>query len=375
MMANALYLAELSLAGLTDWLAAQGEPAYRAKQIYRHLYHGLAEDFSQMTDLPVALRDRLGQAVLLNPLRLLAEQRSADGQTRKALFELPDGQTIESVLMLYGPGGTGDVVQDRDAEKRPRRTVCLSTQVGCAMGCAFCATGKSGLQRSLTAGEIVAQTLYFARELRKEDPAAGLTNLIYAGMGEPLVNYEATVESVHRLNDPVGFGLGARHMTISTAGWVPGIQRLASEGLQVGLAVSLHAPDDALRSRLMPINRRYPVSELMAACREYVERTGRRVSFEYILIAGVNAAVDQARKLASLLRGMLCHVNLIPMNPVEGVGWQPPARVAVRAFERVLAEAGIAVTVREERGSDIRAACGQLRARRTARTTDAGVPA
>ncbi len=256
--------------------------------------------------------------------------------------------------MLYG---------DEDSENRPRRTVCLSTQAGCAMQCAFCATGKSGLRRNLSAGEIVGQVLYFARQLRTGDSPTGITNVIFAGMGEPLVNYEATWEAIERLNDPAGFGLGARHMTISTAGWVPGIERLAQEKLQVGLAVSLHAPDDALRSKLMPINRRYPVAQLMAAGQKHTQQTGRRLSFEYILIAGINDSAAQAQKLAALLKGMLCHVNLIPLNPVPGNPWRPPTRAIIQAFENVLMKAGIPTTLRVERGADIQAACGQLRSR------------
>ncbi len=346
-MVNMLYLPELALPRLTEWLTAQGEPAYRARQIYGHIYRGLVNDFQEMTDLPAALRDRLAQTASLNPLRLLAEQTSADGLTRKGLFALPDGQTIESVLMLYG---------DEEGEERRRRTVCLSTQVGCAMKCAFCATGQSGLTRNLSAGEIVGQVLYFARQ-------GAVTNVIFAGMGEPLVNYDATWEAIERLNDAAGFGLGARHITISTAGWIPGIERLAKEKLQVGLAVSLHAPDDALRSKLMPINRRYPVATLMAACQKYTAQMGRRLSFEYILIAGINDSAAQAQKLAALLKGMLCHVNLIPLNPVPGNPWRPPTRAIIQAFENVLMKAGIPTTLRVERGADIQAACGQLRSR------------
>jgi 23S rRNA (adenine2503-C2)-methyltransferase len=369
MMASSLYLPDLSLTALAEWLAAQGQPAFRARQIYKHLYRSLTEDFSQMTDLPVGLRERLRQAIVLQPLRLLTGQTSSDGQTRKALFELRDGNTVETVLMLHGSD---------DADGRLRRTVCLSTQAGCAMGCVFCATGQGGLRRNLTAGEIVAQVLHFAREVRRTGAEASLTNLIFAGMGEPLANYSATWSAVERLNDPEGFGLGARHMTISTVGWAPGIARLAKEKLQVGLAVSLHAPDDVLRDRLMPVNRKYPIAVLLDACRDYTERTSRRVSFEYILIAGVNAMPAQARSLAALLKGMLCHVNLIPVNPVPvnqaaGTLWRPPSHRESAAFAHVLEQSGITVTQRMERGSDIQAACGQLRARQAGTAEGAGV--
>jgi 23S rRNA (adenine2503-C2)-methyltransferase len=364
----------MSSTALADWLASQGQPAFRARQIYRQFYQSLSDDFSQMTDLPAGLRERLSQAIVLQPLRLVTEQTSSDGQTRKALFELRDGNTVETVLMLYGGDDKADKAQqapkasDKDSDGRARRTVCLSTQAGCAMGCVFCATGQGGLRRNLTAGEIVSQVLHFARAVRRTSADASLTNLIFAGMGEPLANYSATWSAVERLNDPDGFGLGARHMTISTAGWVPGIARLAKEKLQVGLAVSLHAPDDVLRDRLMPVNRKYPIAMLMDACREYTERTGRRVSFEYILIAGVNALPAQARSLAVLLKGMLCHVNLIPINPVPmnpaaGEPWRPPSHRDTTAFAYILEQSGITVTQRMERGSDIQAACGQLRAR------------
>jgi 23S rRNA (adenine2503-C2)-methyltransferase len=372
MMASSLYLPDMSPAALVEWLTAHGQPAFRARQIYRQFYQTLAEDFSQMTDLPAGLRERLSQTIVLQPLRLLTQQVSSDGQTRKALFELRDGNTVETVLMLYGGEDKADkATKDNDTEGRARRTVCLSTQAGCAMGCAFCATGQGGLRRNLTAGEIVSQVLHFARDVRRTDAEAVLTNLIFAGMGEPLANYSATWSAVERLNDPEGFGLGARHMTISTAGWVPGIARLAKEKLQVGLAVSLHAPDDVLRDRLMPINRKYPIAMLMDACRDYTERAGRRVTFEYILIAGVNTMPAQARSLAALLKGMLCHVNLIPVNPVTpvpvnpvgGTPWRPPAHREATAFAYILEQSGITVTQRMERGSDIQAACGQLRAR------------
>jgi 23S rRNA (adenine2503-C2)-methyltransferase len=383
MMASSLYLPDMSPAALAQWLAAQGQPAFRARQIYRQFYQSLAEDFSQMTDLPIGLRERLSQAIVLQPLRLLAEQTSSDGQTRKALFELRDGNTVETVLMLYGgedKADKADKTEDKDPEARARRTVCLSTQAGCAMGCVFCATGQGGLRRNLTAGEIVSQALHFAREVRRTGAEASLTNLIFAGMGEPLANYSATWAAVERLNDPEGFGLGARHMTISTVGWVPGIARLAKEKLQVGLAVSLHAPDDVLRDRLMPVNRKYPIAVLMAACRDYSERTSRRVSFEYILIAGVNAMPAQARSLAALLKGMLCHVNLIPVNavtpaptkPAAGAAWRPPSHRESAAFAHVLEQSGITVTQRMERGSDIQAACGQLRARQAGTTAAEG---
>jgi 23S rRNA (adenine2503-C2)-methyltransferase len=361
-------LTNLSLAQLVEFMASLGEPAYRARQVYRWLYRSLAGDFSAMHNLPAALRSRLAEVARVGSLQPVTTQTSADGLTRKVLFRLADGNNIESVLMLYAPGN----------DSRARRTVCVSTQAGCALDCAFCATGKGGFGRNLTAGEIVEQVLYFARQFQgheSETESAGLnadaspmTNVIFAGMGEPLANYAATWAAVERLNDPAGFGLGARHMTISTAGIVLGIRRLAGAKLQVNLAVSLHAPDDVLRAKLMPIARRYPLAELLAACREYGDKTGRRVSFEYILIDGVNSSPAQARQLAALLEGLLCHVNLIPMNPIAESPWRPPSREVVLVFERELARRGIATTVRLERGVEIQAACGQLRARHSGET-------
>ena len=408
-------LTNLSFAQLVEFMASLGEPAYRARQVYRWLYRALADDFSAMHNLPAALRARLGEVARLGSLQPLTTLASADGLTHKILFRLADGNTIESVLMLYAPGN----------DSRGRCTVCVSTQVGCALDCAFCATGKGGLGRNLTAGEIVEQVLYFARQfhghelqghvkvsisslraqrsnlshgattrlLRRSAPrndsqndfdmalhglgeesavpgaaASPITNVIFAGMGEPLANYAATWAAVERLNDPAGFGLGARHMTISTAGLVPGIRRLAGGKLQVNLAVSLHAPDDVLRLKLMPIARHYPLAELLAACREYSDKTGRRVSFEYILIDGVNSSPPQARQLAALLEGLLCHVNLIPLNPIAESPWRPPSHEVVLAFERELARRGIATTLRSARGVEIQAACGQLRARQSGET-------
>ena len=354
-----------------------GEPAYRARQVWRWLYRGLACCFGQMTDLPRSLRDRLSTRFTFDGLHPLAHLASPDGLTRKSLFQLADGNTIESVLMLYDATDNG----------KARRTVCVSTQVGCALGCAFCATGQGGLVRNLSVGEIVGQVIHFAHQITHDHNVASadapptpypanptpfppITNIIFAGMGEPLANYAATLAAVRRLNDPDGFALGARHMLISTAGLVPGIRRLAQEKLQVSLAVSLHAPTDELRARIMPINRRYPLAEVLAACRDYVQDTGRRVAFEYILIEGVNSLPSHARQLAALIQGMTSMVNLIPMNPVAGSALTAPRRETVIAFQSILNAAGIVATVRVDRGSEIQAACGQLRARVENRTTE-----
>jgi len=336
-------LLDLTSTQLADWLASWGEPSFRAAQIRRWAYRSLVTDFAEMSNLPKALRERLAEMACLGTMEPLKEMVSKDGLARKVLFELRDGQTIESVLMHYNK----------------RHTVCLSTQVGCAIGCPFCATGQGGFVRNLTPGEVVEQVLHFARLLKTE--GAKVNNVVFMGMGEPLANYEATWQAIETLNAPDGFGLGARRITISTVGLVPGIERLSRERLQVGLAVSLHAAEDALRDELVPINKRYPLDELMRACRDYVERTRRRISFEYALVDGINDSLGQARRLARLLRGLLCHVNLIPLNPTAECPYRPSPRKRVLGFQAELDRLGIANTLRVARGLDIQAGCGQLR--------------
>jgi len=365
-MDEPIVLLDLTFDRLAALLADWGEPRYRAAQLQGWLYQRLATDPAQMTDLPRSLRARLAAETILDPLELVYEQRSADRQTCKWLFRLParpgtggTAPTIETVLMLYGAVAEPGV---------QRRTVCISTQAGCAMGCAFCATGQGGLARNLTAGEIVAQVLAAARWLAAPPPEADLppgrlTNVVVMGMGEPLANYDHTWQALAALTAPAGFNLGARHITLSTVGLVPGIRRMAGEPLQVNLAVSLHAPNDALREQLVPINRRYPLSELMAAVRDYIGRTNRRVTFEYALMDGVNDTPALARELARLLRGLLCHVNLIPLNPVPESPYRPSPPERAAAFLAVLEKAGIPATMRLRRGLDIDAGCGQLRRR------------
>ena len=344
-------LLDLTYDQLNELLASWGEPSYRVNQIWGWLYRSLATDFQEMTNLPKELRGRLAEATLLQTMKPLEERVSADGLTRKVLFALRDNQTIESVLMHY----------------ERRHTACISTQVGCPFGCVFCATGQSGFVRNLAPGEIVGQVLYFARQLRDQRRRTNITNVVFMGMGEPLANYEATWQAIETLTHDEGFNLGARRITISTVGLVPGIQRLAEEGTQIGLAISLHAPTDELRDKLVPINRHYPLNQLMAACRHYVERTGRRISFEYALIQGVNDSLEQACQLARLLDGLLCHVNLIPLNPVPESPYQPSPRDRVLAFQAELNRSKVPNTLRVERGIDIQAGCGQLRSHRTSK--------
>ncbi len=337
-MVTKVALLDLTCQEVQDLITSWGSPRYRADQIAEWLYKHLATDFDQMHNLPLSLRERLKEKAEIRRLTVKDEVSSPDGLTRKLLFALPDGNTIESVLMRY----------------ERRNTLCLSTQVGCPIGCPFCATGQSGFVRDLSPGEITEQALYFAREGK-------VTNIVFMGMGEPFLNWEATWKAVLTLTDPRCFGLGARHITLSTAGVVPGIQRLAQEKLQVGLAVSLHATDDTLRDRLVPLNRRYPLKPLLAACYDYVKRKGRRISFEYALIEGVNDSPEEARGLARLLSDLLCHVNLIPLNPTPGSPWRGSGRESVLAFHRELEACGIPVTVRLRRGVEIQAGCGQLR--------------
>ena len=385
-----------------------GEPAYRARQVLHWLYKELVSDFARMTNLPLSLRAKLADTLKIGSAELVAQKISSDGWTRKALLRLRDGSTVEAVLMLY----------------YDRATVCISSQVGCAMGCTFCATGQMGFTRNLSSGEIVEQVIWFNRWLREhphtpvEDrggrydgrrarddgrrsvvggrrgpnpdqairnpqsairndpdawfggyeghgervqPITGVTNVVFMGMGEPLVNYKHLWGAIRTLNSPQGVGLGARRLTVSTVGIVPGIKRFAQEDLAVNLAVSLHAPNDELRGSFMPINLRYHVAELLDACREYVRATRRRITFEYVLINGVNDSLDMAAELRDRLRGLLCHVNLIPLNPVPGTGMKATPREQVYAFQKVLEDAGIHTTVRIERGVDIAAACGQLK--------------
>lgn len=315
-----------------------GEPAYRARQVWEGLYRRLASP-SEMTELPLVLRSRLEEA-LPWALEPLAEAVSDGGATVKWLFAAADGARVETVLMRY-----------------PRRvTVCVSSQAGCAMGCRFCATGQAGFTRHLDAAEIVEQVVRAGRRAR--DDGRRLGNVVFMGMGEPLANYDAVWSAITRIHDELG--VSARRITVSTVGIAPGIRRLARERLPVNLAVSLHAADDSTRDDLVPLNRRYPVAEVVAACREYRRATGRRLSFEWALIDGVNDGPTDAARLAAIARPLGAHVNLIPLNPTPGylATGSPPERV--RAFAARLRALGVNATVRANRGTDIGAACGQL---------------
>ncbi len=344
-MTQKINLYDLDLSALDAMLAVWQQPRYRAKQIWQWLYQHLVTDFEAMTTLPKALRERLAAETQLYTPKVLARQASLDGETRKDLLELQDGEQVEVVLMRY----------------TDRRSACLSTQVGCAIGCRFCATGQMGFKRQLSASEIVAQALHLQRELKAQDEH--LTNIVLMGMGEPLLNYENTLAAVARLLDPDGFGMGQRRITLSTAGVASGIYDLAEEGLQLNLAVSLHAATDALRDELMPINRRYPLDLLFDAVHTYIAQTNRRVTFEWVLIDGVNDTPEQAAALGGRLAGMLAHVNLIPLNPTDGFAAQPSSPERIEAFTAALERRHVQYTLRLRRGIDIQAGCGQLRRR------------
>ncbi len=321
-------------------VARYGEPRYRARQLAEWVFGKGALSLAEMTNLPAGFRERLAGEAVVGRLEVLETRVSAAGDTAKYLLGLDDGHAVETVLMRHDYG----------------RTVCVSSQVGCRMGCRFCASALGGWIRSLRAGEIYEQVLAVGRA-----SGEAVTHVVLMGMGEPLDNYENTLKFIANVTAPYGLRLSQRRITLSTCGLVPQIRELAGEKFALTLAVSLHASNNELRDRLVPVNRRYPLEELVPACAEYARRTGRRVSFEYILLGGVNDSPELARELAGLLAGVLGHVNLIPANPVPESGYPAPTPDAVRAFRRVLEERGIPVSLRRELGADIGAACGQLR--------------
>ena len=326
---------------LREFVVNLGEKRFRARQIWRWLYHHRVSSFKEMIDLPTTLIATLQQSAVLGNLQPVTEQQSADG-TQKRLYRLSDGQLIESVLMPYF-----------DA----RQTACISTQAGCAMGCVFCATGQMGFSRNLTVSEIFEQAMIFARELAAKGDR--LSNVVFMGMGEPFHNYDASLDAIRQLMQRLD--IGARHIAVSTVGLVPQIRRFADEGLQVKLAVSLHKVADSERSDLMPVNKRWNIAELIEACRYYIHKTGRRVTFEWAAIAGENDTPHEAHKLGQLLAGMLCHVNIIPLNPTGGYKAGPSNSSHIAKFQNVLKHYGVGSTVRVRRGIDIAAGCGQLK--------------
>jgi 23S rRNA (adenine2503-C2)-methyltransferase len=351
---------DLDYVQLKEWLVLIGERPYRADQLLKWVYQKSAQSFEEMTDLPQDLRQKLVESAIIFSLKPLDERVSRDGETRKLLFQLNDGKTIESTLMFHR----------KSEASRERRTVCVSSQVGCAVGCYFCATGQQGFERNLRPGEIVEQILFFMHYLRANAPLEEaelsrrwITNVVFMGMGEPLANYDNVRQAVAMLNSPKGMGLGARQITLSTSGLVPQIRQLAEEDLHLELAISLHAATDEVRNRLVPINKKYPLGELIPACKEYFEKTGRRPTFEYALFDGINDSAKDAEGLIRLLMDFNCAVNLIVGNPTSCQEFRPSAPKRALAFQERLIAGGTRCMIRVSKGADIEAGCGQLRSR------------
>lgn len=343
---------DMELEELRQALRRLGEADYRAVQLFRWVHAHQVTDWAAMTDLPRSLRQKLAEIFLLAEPRILRTLEDTVDGTVKLLLEMSDGEKIECVLMAQEMQGEGK-----------RYTACLSSQAGCPVGCSFCATGGAGFRRNLTAGEIILQVMALQRRLGPRKPGNRIGNIVFMGMGEPLLNYEAVQKARRILMDPQGWGISHRRITLSTCGVVPQIRRLALEKPPWELAVSLHATTEEMRSRLVPLNRRYPLSELLAACRYYVAATGRRITFEYVLLDGVNDTREDAERLAGLVKGILAYINILLFNPVPGAGFQAPEPERVQAFVRRLRELGLEVAVRDSRGCRIAAACGQLRGR------------
>ena len=332
-------LKSMTLAEMQAMMKELGEPAFRAKQLFTWLHKGVTS-FDGMTNLSKSLREKLEERYFITAPKVVRKQASKKDGTIKYLWELSDGNCVETVLMRYHHGNT----------------VCISSEVGCPMGCAFCASTIGGLVRRLRPSEMVDQVLFTSL-----DSGLEISNIVLMGIGEPLDNYDTVLRFLELINSPDGMNIGMRHISLSTCGLVPRIDRLAEENLQLTLSVSLHAPDNETRSKIMPVNKRYPLEELMPACRKYYEKTGRRISFEYAMIRGMNDTKEHCDRLIRLLRGLPCHVNLIPLNHVDESPLQPSLRQTVQAFQKQLEDSGITATVRRTLGSDIDASCGQLR--------------
>ena len=332
-------LKSMTLAEMQAMMKELGEPAFRAKQLFVWLHKGVTS-FDGMTNLSKSLREKLEERYFITAPKVVRKQESKKDGTIKYLWELSDGNCVETVLMRYHHGNT----------------VCISSEVGCPMGCAFCASTIGGLVRRLRPSEMVDQVLFTSL-----DSGLEISNIVLMGIGEPLDNYDTVLRFLELINSPDGMNIGMRHISLSTCGLVPRIDRLAEENLQLTLSVSLHAPDNETRSKIMPVNKRYPLEELMPACRKYYEKTGRRISFEYAMIRGMNDTKEHCDRLIRLLRGLPCHVNLIPLNHVDESPLQPSLRQTVQAFQKQLEDSGITATVRRTLGSDIDASCGQLR--------------
>lgn len=332
-------LKDFTLDELTEYLKSIGEPKFRSEQIFSWLHKGV-ETFDEMTNLSKATREKLKEECYVSTLKIREKYVSKLDKTTKYLFELPDGNCIESVVMYYKHG----------------ITICISSQIGCRMGCGFCASTIGGLYRNLTPGEILNQVLFAQKDINER-----ISNIVMMGIGEPLDNYDNVIKFLHNVNNPKGINIGYRHISLSTCGVVPRIYDLAKENLPITLSVSLHAPNNEIRSSIMPVNKKYPVEELIKACKDYISTTTRRISFEYSLISGVNDSEKEADELAKLLKGILAHVNLIPVNKIEERDYHKGNKEQIRKFQQRLQDRGINATVRRELGSDIQASCGQLR--------------
>lgn len=336
-------ISDFTLIELKDFLQSLNEKPFRASQIYEWLYKKFVSSYDEMITVPKQLRNKLKDSIPFTTLTPQIDKISSDKWTRKILFNLPDNSQVETVLMGYNE----------------RCTVCVSTQAGCALGCTFCATGQAGLQRNISAGEIIEQILFFDRILRKKNDR--VTNMVFMGMGEPFANYDEVMKAIEILTDADGYNFGARRITISTVGFAPQIEKFTDKNSQVNLAVSLHAATDELRETMLPVNKKYPLKILIPACWEYTDKTNRRISFEWALINNVNDTAEQANELVKLIKGKLCHVNLIPLNPTHDFNGSASIRDRINKFRNILDRNGIPNTLRLRRGIDINAGCGQLR--------------
>ena len=330
---------DYTLDELKEELKQLGEKPFRAEQIYKWLYEARVSHFDEMTNLSLELREKLKQEYEIKEFKILKKQEASDG-TKKYLFDVLDGNAIETVLMEYHHGFS----------------ICVSSQIGCKMGCKFCASTGIPFARNLTSGEIIEQIMAVER-----DTNVRISNIVFMGIGEPLDNYDNVVKAIRIINHPKGLNIGARHISISTSGLVPKIYQLAEENIQCTLSISLHATTDEQRSKMMPVNNRYPIEELLQACKDYIEKTHRRISFEYALAKENNDNLEDAKRLVKLLKGMLCHVNLIPINKIENGAYTKSSNENIMKFRDYLNDHGIVATIRRELGSDIDAACGQLR--------------
>jgi len=335
---------DLGLKGLEAALLSWGERPFRARQIFSWIYKKGVISFEAMSDLPSALRKLLKENFYIVSLKLIKEMKSADG-TKKLLFELEDHNFVEAVIIPTGARATG----------------CISSQVGCKFACSFCASGKLGFKRNLTTQEITEEVLYLKNNCEKRGEK--ITHIVFMGIGEPLDNYDNVIRAIRIINSPGAFNIGARRITVSTAGIIPAIKRLSREGLQIELSVSLHAVDGMTRPKIMSVDKIYPLKDLISACREYIKKTNRQITFEYTLIKGINSTLQDALKLSRILKGINCKVNLIPSNAIKEMKVAPPDKTDILSFRNYLIKAGINVTLRRPRGEDIEAACGQLRLR------------